>query len=165
MPTGKKRHRAPSGTGKRPGGTPFTPGPEGTGHRRGFKPGQSGNPGGLPKTVKAIRDLIGERTENGVELVDLACAAMRGKVEGVSREYAHAWLADRFFGRPKQQVDITASGEITLEHVAQVAALQLSPHERRVRAAELRARAALPAPSEEPAEPELSNGNGHAHES
>lgn len=125
----------------------------------GFKKGVSGNPGGCPKSVKAIRDLIAERTGNGVEMVDLAVAAMRGQIKGLSREYAHQWLSDRYYGKVKQALDVNV--DITVEQLAALEALKLSPHERRVRMDDLRAKTAksanpvpvLAAPLPDDAEP------------
>jgi hypothetical protein len=112
---------------------------------RGFQKGHSGNPGGVPKSVKAIRDLIGALTNNGEELVELAVSAMRGEKEadGLSREYAHQWLSDRYYGKPKQSLDVSIG--ITPDQAAAIAALKLSPHERRQKIEELRARAERPA--------------------
>src|ERR1700748_347101 len=111
---------------------------------RPFQKGVCPNPGGKPKAVKILRDMIAERTGDGIEMVELACAAMRGEIDGVSREYAHQWLSDRYFGKPQQERDVSVG--ITVEQIAAVDALKLSPHERRRRLEELRARAtpALP---------------------
>jgi hypothetical protein len=93
-------------------------------------------------------------------MVEIAVNAMRGDIRGMSREYAHGWLADRFFGKAKQQIDVSGHVGITEEHLVQVEALQLSPHERRDRIAELRQRSirSLPEPDLDP-EPIV---NGHA---
>lgn len=117
--------------------------PLGSQARARWKKGVSGNPGGMPKSVKILRDLIGERTNDGLELVEFALDVMRGTKPGMeaamAREYAHAWLSDRYFGKPKQALDI--SGQATPQQLAALVALQLSPHERRNRIAELKERA------------------------
>lgn len=122
--------------------TPDDPTAEPEKKGRGFQKGHSGNPGGVPKSVKAIRDLIGALTNNGEELVELAVSAMRGEEDGLSREYAHQWLSDRYYGKPKQSLDVSIG--ITPDQAAAIAALKLSPHERRQKIEELRARAARP---------------------
>ena len=72
--------------------------------RRGFLPGQSGNPGGRPKGLAA---LVRAQTKDGKELVDLMLQVLRGKlvVNGrkpniSERMKAVEWLADRGWGKP-----------------------------------------------------------------
>lgn len=78
---------------------------------RGFQKGVCPNPGGRPKHVKILRDLIGERTDNGVELIEFVLDVMRGQKEGMeayqARTYAHEWLSDRYYGRPKVSVEVS----------------------------------------------------------
>ena len=113
---------------------------------RPFLPGQSGNPGGRPRAAIAMAKLIRERTGNGADLVDFALQVHAGEIaemnDAKSRRWAHDWLSDRGFGRPIQDVDVLiGTVELTPEQQAMLEALKMSPHERRGRIAELKARA------------------------
>ena len=70
-----------------------------------FKPGVSPNPGGRPKGIAA---LVREQTADGAELVEFMLDVLRGKRKGPLRlrMEAAAWLADRGFGKPVQQLDV-----------------------------------------------------------
>ena len=68
-----------------------------------FEPGQSGNPGGRPKS-KALRDLCRTYTAPAVE--ELAKIALNGKGE-MTRVVAIRELLDRGYGRPLQGVDVS----------------------------------------------------------
>lgn len=127
-----------------------------------FKPGQSGNPGGTPKPVKLIRDKIAELTRDGDEIIEFFVNTMRGSDDERVKVMCAEWLGERFFGKVKQAVDVSGPGMATPEQIALVMALQLSPHERRSRIAELKAKAANaePVPSEAP---QLTNGHGDAN--
>jgi hypothetical protein len=65
---------------------------------QGFRPGQSGNPGGRPKGLaKATRELVGE---DGMALVELMLAmAMDPMRRDADRIRAVEWLADRGWGK------------------------------------------------------------------
>jgi len=64
---------------------------------RGFKPGQSGNPGGRPAGLAA---LIRAQTNDGRDIADFMLKAMRnGALEQRERMEAARWLGDRAFGR------------------------------------------------------------------
>lgn len=90
--------------------------------RRGFLPGQSGNPGGRPKGLAA---LVRAQTKDGKELVDLmlrvlrGTLAMNGKKPGISdRIKAVEWLADRGWGKPVVMVELPEDNveqQVTLE--------------------------------------------------
>lgn len=78
-----------------------------------FQPGgKSPNPGGLPKAVKMIRDRIGELTRDGQDILEFMNRVMRGEDEddGMDdprlRFAAAEWLGDRYFGKPKQTVEL-----------------------------------------------------------
>src|SRR5882724_8725358 len=107
-----------------------------------FQPNQSGNPGGRPKVAAEMARLIREATANGAVLVAFALEALKAK-DAASRNYAHQWLSDRGFGKSLQSVDVLDTVAITPEQTAMLAALHLTPHERRARIAELRAKAAV----------------------
>ena len=73
---------------------------------RGFRPGQSGNPGGRPKAVSTVAVQIREQTRDGREIADFMLSVLRGPRRKVSdRMQAATWLADRGFGRPAQSVE------------------------------------------------------------
>jgi hypothetical protein len=67
-----------------------------------FKPGQSGNPGGRPKS-KELRTLC--RTYTAAAVEELARLAMNAKGE-MSRIIAIRELLDRGYGRPIQGLDV-----------------------------------------------------------
>jgi Family of unknown function (DUF5681) len=71
-----------------------------------FVKGQSGNPGGRPKSN--LGPLIREQTADGVELVEFMLSVFRGKRWSLKlRMEAATWLADRGFGRPVQATQIS----------------------------------------------------------
>lgn len=76
-----------------------------------WKKGKSMNPGGVPKAVKMLRDLIGERTNDGVDLVNLAIRVANGTEPGMeapaARMEALRILFDRYYGKPKLAVEVT----------------------------------------------------------
>jgi hypothetical protein len=67
-----------------------------------FKPGQSGNPGGRPKS-KELRDLCRTYTADAVKM--LAKIALKGKGE-MTRVIAIRELLDRSWGRPMQALEV-----------------------------------------------------------
>jgi hypothetical protein len=75
----------------------------------GFRPGQSGNPGGRPKVLAA---LVREATNDGQNPVDFLVKVFEGKVKGVRvadrLAAAREWL-DRGHGKAAQQVDAQVS--------------------------------------------------------
>lgn len=118
----RNRERNPDGSfvsddeSARPGGNP-----------RWKKGCASPNPGGLPKAVKLIRDRIGAKTGDGEEIIEFMLSAMRGilpappAIDGDEpdehpepgeladpkiRFAAAEWLGDRYFGKPKQTVEL-----------------------------------------------------------
>ena len=107
-----------------------------------FQPNQSGNPGGRPKAAVEMARLIREATADGAVLVAFALEALKAK-DAASRNYAHQWLSDRGFGKALQTVDVLDTAAITPEQMAMLNALHMTPHERRARIAELRAKAAV----------------------
>lgn len=91
-----------------------------------FVKGKSGNPGGKPKGLAAVRDYIAGQTKDGRALVDFHLAIMSGKpvvvphAEGeepfsllpvVKEMQASAdWLADRLWGKAPQSLDLGGPG-------------------------------------------------------
>ena len=84
--------------------------------RRGFLPGQSGNPGGRPRGLAA---LVRAQTNDGKELVNLMLRVLRGtlavngKKPSISdRMKAAEWLADRGWGKAvEMEIDLTPDDE------------------------------------------------------
>jgi len=126
----------------------------------GFQKGVSGNPGGRSKAKAEMARIIARETEDGAELVAFALAVMRGKkpkadapaeppqftftdlpTDPKSRMYCHNWLTERVAGKAPQDIDVLFAGvELTPQQSAMLEALKMSPHERRQRIEELRAR-------------------------
>lgn len=79
--------------------------------RGGFQPGKSGNPGGKPKAVKMLMQRVGELTKDGQDILEFMNKVMRGEEPNMGDERvrfaAAVWLGDRFFGKPKQTVELT----------------------------------------------------------
>jgi hypothetical protein len=120
-----------------------------------FQKGQSGNPGGrateLPTKIrKAHEDDAAKIMQVFVDV------AMGLEVPGYEdakpsdRQKCGAYVCDQVLGKPKQQIDGDINVGISPEQAAVLAAIQLTPHERRKRLAEIAAEdeAAL---AEEPA--------------
>lgn len=74
-----------------------------------FQPGQSGNPGGRPKS-KGLADYVRSKTRNGKALVEFWLSILEStshKVTTQDKLKAAAELADRGFGKPEQQTKLT----------------------------------------------------------
>lgn len=132
-----------------------------------FQKGRSGNPGGMSAGVRLLRDRIGDLTNDGADLIDWMNQVRLGKVDGMNearvRFAAGEWLCERYFGRVKQSIDVTGAGQATPEQIAMVVALQLSPHERRSRIAELKSRAVdTAAGADQPDDGAVMNGHRDA---
>jgi hypothetical protein len=76
---------------------------------KGFLPGQSGNPGGRPKSLASyIKEVVGD---DGHMLVDfhykvLTGQKINGKTPTLNQQIQSSiWLADRGFGKPVQAID------------------------------------------------------------
>lgn len=109
-----------------------------------FKPGQSGNPNGRPRATAELARKIREKTRDGDLLIEIAIRTLDAD-DAASRNYAHQWLSDRSFGKALATIDVLDTAAITPEQIAMLNALHMTPHERRARLAELRARAAATA--------------------
>ena len=67
-----------------------------------FKKGQSGNPGGRPKTIAAVRDLA---RKHSFEAIETLVTIMRNKNEPASaRRAAASDILDRGYGKPTQLI-------------------------------------------------------------
>ncbi len=75
-----------------------------------WQKGQCGNPGGVRKAVAQLRDRIAELTRDGQDILEFMNKVMRGNdpdmAEPRIRFAAAEWLGDRFFGKPKQTVEL-----------------------------------------------------------
>lgn len=113
---------------------------------RPFKPGVSGNPrGSLGSAKHELARRIREQTDYGQLLIDYAKACVMGRKYIVtpdgediqipqdpkSRAYCHAWLTERGWGRPKQELVIAERSQdqgkpdvraMSLEQLRQLAA-------------------------------------------
>lgn len=77
-----------------------------------FQPGQSGNPGGRPKTVGAVRDLAREMTETALHVLEHI--AVSGESEAARVAAANSIL-DRAWGKAPQAIT-GEGGEGPVEH-------------------------------------------------
>lgn len=74
-----------------------------------FRPGQSGNPGGRPKT-RGFPEKIRAATADGVELIDAVLGILRDPDSSRGeRLKAAEWLGDRMLGKPGQHVELEAT--------------------------------------------------------
>jgi hypothetical protein len=83
-----------------------------------FTKGKSGNPGGRPRGLqKLVREMLGRRGWAAVVETQFKIAtgafASDSKLGLQAREVTAAatWLADRGFGKPIQQTDVTSNGQ------------------------------------------------------
>jgi hypothetical protein len=109
-----------------------------------WKPGASGNPAGKPRGLeRQLRDQFGADVPRLVAvLVDLALGKVpRGyeeaEIKTSDRIKANAEALDRILGKPAQTIDGAMSVGISPDQAAILAAISLTPHERRLRQAEI----------------------------
>ena len=85
----------------------------------GFKPGQSGNPGGRPKGLaKRVRELVGE---DGERIIEFMASVMNDETaRKADRLEAAKWLADRGFGRAIQglEIDVAQRGYLDITQMS-----------------------------------------------
>jgi hypothetical protein len=103
--------------------------------------GERGNPqtrGGRPRSL--LRRIGDQHGDNVVELVGVLIKLGHGEIpdgyenseiKTSDRIRAIEVTLDRLLGKPLQSVDLDASVGLAPEHVAIMAALKLTPHERR----------------------------------
>lgn len=73
-----------------------------------YLPGQSGNPYGKPKGFKGAAQMIRELTNDGADLIKFAHTVWlneNGVYTTQQQIDAHAWLADRLWGRAPQVIE------------------------------------------------------------
>src|SRR5579864_643235 len=74
-----------------------------------FSPGQSGNPGGRPRTIAALRELAQAEAENNVRALVAIRDNKRAPV--AARVAAIRELFDRGFGRPAQSNEVAFNAD------------------------------------------------------
>ena len=87
-----------------------------------FKPGQSGNPTGRPKKEYCLTDILKEQGNN--EDVEIEEGVLISRKQAIAQKlWSMAmngdpimlrYLYDRIDGRPKQSLDVAASGTVTI---------------------------------------------------
>ena len=108
-----------------------------------FKPGVSGNPAGRRKGVeRELRELLaGDLVAIALAMRDIALgrspAGTSIEVKASDCTKAAEWIYNRCYGQPKTDIELSGSVGVTPQQQAMLAALQLSPIERRARIAEL----------------------------
>jgi hypothetical protein len=70
----------------------------------GFKPGESGNPGGRPTVAKEIQELARSYTTEALEA--LVAIMRNARAPAQARVAASNSILDRGYGRPPQSVDL-----------------------------------------------------------
>jgi hypothetical protein len=68
-----------------------------------FQPGQSGNPGGRPKALKAVEEAARAHTGDAIET--LASICKNTQAPEAARVAAANALLDRAWGKPKQSLE------------------------------------------------------------
>jgi hypothetical protein len=79
-----------------------------------FRPGKSGNPGGMKPFVKEIRELARAQTQTAIDA--LIKIAESGKQES-ARVHAAEVLLAYAWGRPQASLDVTSGGEPIITRV------------------------------------------------
>jgi hypothetical protein len=87
-----------------------------------WQPGQSGNPGGMPKGALDVKQLAREHTSSAIET--LAAIMHDSGAQPSARVAAAIHLLDRGFGKPKQE--IAQSGSLS---IAVVTGIDRAPDE------------------------------------
>lgn len=105
-----------------------------------FRPGASGNPNGKNRGLeRQLRDQFGADVPKLVAvLVDLALGKVptgyeSAEIKTSDRIKANAEALDRILGKPAQTIDGAMSVGISPDQAAILAAISLTPHERRKR--------------------------------
>ena len=93
-----------------------------------FQPGVSGNPGGRPKSLKAVKKLAQKKSERAIHI--LAQIMEDETVKPVSRIAAANSILDRGYGKPSQEIKVEG-GENSGQERFKAMARALSPEELR----------------------------------
>lgn len=89
----------------------------------GWKPGESGNPGGMTKAQAAVRrlqhELVAQETDGGREIIEFVAKVFRGQHKTCndpkSLRWAADFLADRLWGRAPLTVTVRPAGAARVE--------------------------------------------------
>ena len=81
----------------------------------GFKPGQSGNPGGLPKGMHEVKEAARKLTPKAMKVLE--DIATNEDQPAAARVAAAVALLDRGWGKPSASVDVTTQGQALVNSV------------------------------------------------
>lgn len=102
-----------------------------------WRAGTSGNPGGRPSYAKALEANKTTSPEVLAKLIGLALEWVADGNDARRAQYAHLWLTEYILriAKPKESLDVNVAGP-SPEQQALLAAIGMTPHERRLAIAE-----------------------------